>query len=452
MADKTNATGRQPERLAISFWLWNYFYGINAGEYFHQMEPCFVELKERGFNCIRVDSGAGLCHDASGRPRGEIALHEPFPGFSFLRQMHQGKTRVVNPGCRVDVLKKVVELFELARRYDVQVILSCWFYLHTYWFLEEALAQEFFALPPAERFMRFARENDRLLTELEARGLAGQVACVELLNEFEGFLAWHGAELVGASEAQQLQVKHEFRRHHEEALAFLHARHPQIRLAIDTCGPEADREVLPRNAQVWNHHFYYCWGIYGQVLDGDIYRPEFDFSSARQHPRLGRFLRPDACDIEAVRNCRPVPLNYARDWYARVWLYNNLDPDRLPELETRLAETLQAELEQYKRKVDEGLRRAQETRRALFPDIILLMGEGATYCAHLDMRWEERSKAYWELVAHASARLREYDYWGCVPRTNSGPEDPSWTEFPERLRQANQVFLGAETAERRSAR
>ena len=58
------------KKMTISFWLWNYFYGIKKGEYFHDLEQCFVELKERGFNTIRVDSGAGLCHTADGEPQG----------------------------------------------------------------------------------------------------------------------------------------------------------------------------------------------------------------------------------------------------------------------------------------------------------------------------------------------------------------------------------------------
>ena len=33
------------EKMTISFWLWNYFYGIKKGEFFHDLEQCFVELR-----------------------------------------------------------------------------------------------------------------------------------------------------------------------------------------------------------------------------------------------------------------------------------------------------------------------------------------------------------------------------------------------------------------------
>jgi len=32
--------------------------------------------------------------------------------------------------------------------------------------------------------------------------------------------------------------------------------------------------------------------------------------------------------------------------------------------------------------------------------------------------------------------------WGAVARTNSGPEDPVWHEYPERLQRVNATFLG----------
>jgi hypothetical protein len=46
------------------------------------------------------------------------------------------------------------------------------------------------------------------------------------------------------------------------------------------------------------------------------------------------------------------------------------------------------------------------------------------------------------VVEHAARAYREYGLVGAVPRTNSGPEDPVWHEYPERLQRANAVFLG----------
>jgi len=76
-----------------------------------------------------------------------------------------------------------------------------------------------------------------------------------------------------------------------------------------------------------------------------------------------------------------------------------------------------------------------------FPGIPLVMGEAASYCASTALRWEERSDTYWSLIAYTVGLMKQHGYWGCMPRTNSGPEDPVWTEFPDRLRTINQLFL-----------
>jgi len=92
-----------PNRLTISFWLWGYYMGAQQGEVFHDLEARFIELKERGFNTVRIDAGMGLCHTLDGRPRGMITLREPFPGHSHLiRQMNF-------KGGRCDVLQRLIE-------------------------------------------------------------------------------------------------------------------------------------------------------------------------------------------------------------------------------------------------------------------------------------------------------------------------------------------------------
>ncbi len=71
-----------------------------------------------------------------------------------------------------------------------------------------------------------------------------------------------------------------------------------------------------------------------------------------------------------------------------------------------------------------------------------MTGEGVTYCGDNRLRWEERSDAYWEIAEHSARLYRDAGLWGSVARTNSGPEDPVWWEYPERLQRVNAVFLG----------
>ena len=427
-----------PDKLTISFWLWNYFYGIKDGDVFHNLEKCFIELKERGFNTIRVDSGAGLCHTVHGKPRGTIALREPFGRYSTLRQLS------FKPGgCRCDVLKRVVELFELARKYDVYVILSSWFYLHTFWFADDNIRDELFAVPPERRFMRFAQECDRLLTVLKEKGLHSQVAYVEILNEVDNFPYQWGMLSWGVSDDEKkVQTAHQFRKWHEDALAFIQERHSDILFAVDTAGSEWLRpEILPRNAQLWNRHLYYSWSIYASVLEHYTQEDSCDLQHLYNHPQIGHFFHKPLIAMEDVMSSRNNDCRVGSDWYHRVWLYNNLAADALPALDRLFGESLSRNLDEYKACLEKEVIKTVETRDCFLPNRPLVVGEAATYCPHMGMRWEEKSDDYWSLVKHAATLFKQNGYWGCTPRTNSGPEDPVWIEFPDRLREANQMFL-----------
>lgn len=129
------------------------------------------------------------------------------------------------------------------------------------------------------------------------------------------------------------------------------------------------------------------------------------------------------------------------NWTRRVWLYSNLNDATLPELEAMLSKQLDADVAVYKARVDDWARRFTELRQTVIADVPLVMGEAASYCAANSMRWEEKSDAYWEIIEYAVLTLKKLGFWGCMPRTTSGPEDPSWTECPERLRHLNELFL-----------
>ncbi len=70
---------RTEPRLAISFWIWA-LWDTGTNGFFNDLELRMDELVERGFNCIRIESGAGLTHDATGRRRGELEFFPVVPG------------------------------------------------------------------------------------------------------------------------------------------------------------------------------------------------------------------------------------------------------------------------------------------------------------------------------------------------------------------------------------
>ena len=429
------ADQRQPVdgRLAISFWIWA-LWNTGTNGFFNDLELRMAELLERGFNCIRLESGAGLTHDAKGRPRGELEFIAALPG-------HGQTTRQMEHmiGGRVDLMQRLIELCTIAQRNNVKVILSSWYYLHTFWFTDKNLTAELLGLPPEDRYIYFARGLDRIIEELKQRDLADTIAFAEIFNEADGmkFVGGYGKK------NQPKEELNGFRKLHEEALDFLKARHPDILFALDTYTPRTSTELVPRNAQVWNFHSYYLWGVYG-IFEGSLLRPDSDLSDPNTYAPIRGYLRRDLVPFQAILDSRKGRPPLAAGWYRRIWLYRNLNPNAIPELERLLQENLERNIDQYKQKATEGAKHAVRMRDQHFPRIPLVLGEGVSYCADHWLRWEERSDAYWDVIEHAARTYRQHGFWGAVPRTNSGPEDPVWHEYPQRLQRANAVFLGKE--------
>lgn len=422
--------GTIPEKLTISFWIWGFMCG-KPGNVYSDLDRRMLELKERGFNCIRLDSGAGFCHDLSGRRLGEVRLLDPFAGHSqLIRQMS-----VLTGGARFDVMEAILALFEAARRHGIVVILSSWYYLHTYWVATESRNELLLGLPYEERYMAFAKLLGFIIDELAARGLDSQLAFAEIFNEADGLPPLGYGCQDKALLAQQ-------RGYHEDALAFLREKYPKLLFALDTCTPNVQPEFFPRNMQVWNAHSYYIWPrSYAQfeqdLFSGKLDNPEYSESFAK----ISRFLKTPLNTLDDIEGSRAGMAQAGLNWTRRVWLYSNLNDAALPELEAMLSKQLDADVAVYKARVDDWARRFTELRQTVIADVPLVMGEAASYCAANSMRWEEKSDAYWEIIEYAVLTLKKLGFWGCMPRTTSGPEDPSWTECPERLRHLNELFL-----------
>ena len=419
------------DRLTISFWIWA-LWDTGTNGFFNDLELRMTELVERGFNCIRIEAGTGITHDADGNPRGELEFFPVLGDHTRYTRQCEHMT-----GGRVDLLKRLVELCTVAKRHDVKVILSSWYYLHTFWFTDEQVTAELLGLPEEERFMYFARGLDRILDELRQRGLGDVIVSAEIFNEVDGmsFVGGYGAEKKSVAELQR------FRSLHEEALEFLKARHLDILFAFDTDTPWTNTDFVPRNAQVWTFHSYYLWDVYS-VFESGMLGPDADLHDPKRYEPIRQFLRRDLVPFQVLLDSRAGRPPIAADWYRRIWLYRNLDPNAMPELERMLQENLENNLDHFKQKATDAADQAVKLRDEHFPGIPLILGEGASYCADSRLRWEERANAYWEVVEHAARQWRDHGLLGAVVRTNAGPEDPVWHEYPDRLQRVNAVFAG----------
>ena len=102
------AGAAKQEPLVISFWIWA-LWDTGTNGFFNDLELRMTELVERGFNCIRIEGGAGITHDAGGRPRGELEFFAALPGHAhFTRQMEH------MTGGRVDLMRRLVKLCAVA--------------------------------------------------------------------------------------------------------------------------------------------------------------------------------------------------------------------------------------------------------------------------------------------------------------------------------------------------
>ena len=115
-----------------------------------------------------------------------------------------------------------------------------WEYMHsTAQIADKALRAEVYGVPEDQRLMRLTRHHDRLLNILKERDLHKNVAFVEPHNE---------------ANISDFPKQKEGKPGHEEAIAFLRVRNPDILITGDMAGHHPN--VVPENTQVYDNHMY----------------------------------------------------------------------------------------------------------------------------------------------------------------------------------------------------
>lgn len=406
-----------PEKLTISFPIWGLYDSDGTGVY-ADMDKFVREHVERGFNCIRLDDGAGLMHDKDG-----VRLPPVDWGYAF-----GGRDKVVRQNIsvvgKVDVYARLIALFEAAKKYDVYVILTSFFYLHTYWYLKDkSLNDSLNEIPPHERYERFGKYLHYIICELEAKGLDDRIAFAEIFNEADG-LAFCGGYVnkLGFSDEERAR----FRVEHEEALALLQKQHPQILFAYDLSRCVIDENLAPKNPQVFNFHSYFMWAAYGAFEKNEDW------------------LVRDRDTEEDVLKSVNYPELFPNDWKRRIWFYSNLDEKKLTDADAFLTESFLNDLQKHTDKLYLNADSANEVINGYYDGCLAVCGEGVSYCASYLLRWEENCPEYWELLKKMTLKYREMGLWGSVVRTCCGPEDPTWYTHSEKYVELNNLFLHGE--------
>jgi hypothetical protein len=400
-----------PLKLCISCWIWSWITSATPEEPYGDLERCMIELKERGFNCVRVEAGLNWAFLPDGTPRGEMDFGQWIAGhgWNFSTVGSRG-------GGRHDVLRRVIRLLELAQRHDIYVILTSWEYQDSSWFVADPeIRASVYAVAPEERFMQLARLHDRLLTILKRENLHRNIAFVEVHNEPEH------SEFPSGDEGRRL---------HRDAIGFLRERHPDILVAGDFSSHNDD--IVPDNTQIYDQHVYAGGQWYFEDLYGlTVRHPEFDPANPRATEAVDRVLRDDVIPWDEfmvpAANIRPA-------WRDVMWLYENLDNDKWDKWVAERFAVWEDRIMFAAREMFAG--DAAHARRRGLP---LVIDEGGLFYPPGRSRFEISQKGLSVLDLFADLAI-EHEYWGFMPGTYCGAEHIVWRENPQWLRSVNDRF------------
>ncbi|MBR4868507.1 MAG: hypothetical protein IKU10_05065, partial [Clostridia bacterium] len=418
------------EKLTISFSIWGIFCNQPDNVYY-DWDKLMQEYVDRGFNCIRLETGHGLLTDLQGNPIEELPFYAPFGKFSkFLRQMDCIPEKGV-----INFRERLLELFRAADKYNIKIVLSSWFYIHTYWMLDEAVCAPLLALTVEEKIAHFAKDLDIIFNLLEEHNLIHCVAFAELFNEMNYMPSLNPP--IGTSATCSQKHAQSIRAAHEEAIHMLRQKHPTIRMAYDVSNPYFRTDLVPRNIDVLNFHSYFMWNAY-KVFEQNCVTD--DLNEPNIPETIQQYLNMEITNDD-ILDAMPGPyINNIYSWVSRPRLYADIKEDKLEELGSLINDEIVKNYDQYLAKMKSNVDRIVFIRDQVVPNAELVMGEGVTYCPAQKLTFEEQSEAYWSLIEEQANYLREKGFWGTVVRTTSGPEDPSWECCKEQYVKMNRLF------------
>ncbi len=411
-------TGRLPDhlpsKLSISFWH-HWLYRAQPGAPYADLQRCVLGLKERGFNTVRVNVPLTYAFRLDGTPRGPIEFEQPVPGY--------GAVIDAGTGGRRDVLERLIRLLELAWKHDVWAILTSWEYQNSICVKDPEVRADLAATPKERRFMYLAEQQNRLLMILKTKRLSERVAFVEVHNEPEYSALPQGVD---------------GKRLHEQAIAFLGARHPDILVSADFASH--DYAIVPENAQVFDQHLYAGAGWHSSLYNQTIANPTADPRDPHAFEPLYRVLKDDVVPFDAfleafgAKMMRLDNKSVTEGWLKMRWLWENLD---VPKWDAFMA----GSFPEWKARIWEKAERhfAEDAADGKRRGLPLVLDEGGFFWPPPNSRWELTHNGL-SLFDHFANLAIQHGYWGFMPGTYCGPEHILWRERPHFLRKINARF------------
>ena len=409
------------DKLTICFSPWMVFFKDD------NYDAVISEIKERGFNCVRLEDGAGILWDKDGNRRNDVLIRWPFGKYSDNMDLH-----LMVDGERINILDRLLRICYAAKKHDVKIILSSWFFLHTNWFCEEDDVNYLFDLSTEEKIAYFAKELSKILKTLEEEDLIDVIAFAEIFNEFDGLpFAGEYKDEIPKEKAILL------RNLHETEIEKLKIEHPEVLFAFDTWTPKVQEEIIPRNIDVLNFHFYYAWPVYF-AFQKDIVQWTLDEPEIPEDTRyyLKDKLVTVADVMKEMKNIRT-----GLDWPRRVSLYESIDYEKEHELAKLLDNELKENYEHYINKLYDGVETIISTHNKVVPNSKIVMGEGVTYCPSYKMTFERDSESFWKIIKEQMLLFNKKGFWGTIVATSHAPGQISAWECKDRYITVNRLFL-----------
>lgn len=408
-------------RLTISLWDFTWYTQTMPGEPFHDLAAAFVEAVDRGYNTVRICAAPLLLFGEHQIDTSQLRFAQVGVGVGQGTRWYD-----VAGGAVIDLRSRLLSLFEHAASAGITVIISSWEYQQSSAFLDNPSWHEMLtAIPARERHLALARALGRMVDFLTERGLAGQIAYLEIHNEVDlSRLTEVASPADDTFWAQKPYL--------EAALAHLQAAHPEV-LSTVCYGipPYLDMAAVPDNAQVAHAHFY----IYGVLAALEEWAQVRATPPVFPTPELKSLLRPDAPSFEQWRaSVEPWRLQATGINLSMFYTYDWVDPaawDRWLYRHYSIHEVA------MKNGLDDRLRAvAMWARRHDVPAVI---GEGWIGYTPLRADFEDGPIGQ-DVAAFAVQRCAELGYWGMLVGSNSAPHHPGWSNV-EFQRTLNCAFL-----------
>ncbi|MBR2885503.1 MAG: hypothetical protein IKB93_12085 [Clostridia bacterium] len=387
------------------------------------------EIAERGFNCIRIDDGAGLLWDGDGNVRNNFLISVPFGSYT-----EHTTYKVIVDKEELNILDRLLRICFAAKKHNIKVILSSWFLLHTNWFCQECDVNHIFNMPPEQKITYFAEELKRILDTLKSENLIDVVAFAEILNEFDNIPWYRNHTSLTAEEATGLRIVH------EREIDKLKKNHPDILFAYDAKNVQPMKEIIPRNIDVFNFHHYYAWNLYDAFENGLCF-DVLTLDEPEIPDKTRYFLKNDILSVKDVADTMNSDIKTGPDWPRRISLYASIDYEKEPELNQLLEKSLKENMDFYRSKFLSGVDTAIAIHDSVVPNSKIVMGEGVTYCASPALTFEKDSKHFWELIMEQMIYFNKRGLWGSIVATTHAPDrSTAWEPCKDLYIQANRCF------------